>query len=280
MRCLRQAVAKSSTLVTASWRHSSRQRARFAAQFRSSANWISMRSESGTPSRFESAPQPASLWNNITISLDAPFNWPPASAPTRSRNKSLSQRNRRTVPRQRTFVRGRRRSDAQRLRFPSPRSCRSVEAATGITTELDEKLFAIFYERSPTSRYICEASSFDPGGARNRRCDHCPYRDAFISRFPSWVRVRQCNSVWVALRLLYGASSRLFLVTRHPWEGTPPNNRGFSARIPLFMVACMFLSVEDSRSRQTRVGSPSTVRGSSNDPPWRAQLRFADYRCF
>ena len=40
-------------------------------------------------SRSESALQPANLWNNTTISLDAPFNWPPVSAPTRSRNKSL-----------------------------------------------------------------------------------------------------------------------------------------------------------------------------------------------
>ena len=37
------------------------------------------------------------------------------------------ERNRRTVPRQRTFVRGRRRSKPQRLRFTSPRPRRGVE---------------------------------------------------------------------------------------------------------------------------------------------------------
>ena len=59
------------------------------------------------------------------------------------------ERNRRAVHWQRAFVRGRRRSDPQRLRFPSPRSCRGVEAGIGIATELDEEIFVRNYEGLP-----------------------------------------------------------------------------------------------------------------------------------
>ena len=77
------------TLAMASWRHSFRQRARSDVQFRFSANWTSTRKQiRSASSRSEWAPQPANPSSKIMISLDRPFNWPPGSAPTHSRNKS------------------------------------------------------------------------------------------------------------------------------------------------------------------------------------------------
>src|SRR5438132_11087706 len=92
MHCPPLAVAKSSTPATASWPHSSRQRARFDAQFRSNANWQGMPKRTPTASlKFESALQRGNPWSNITISLGRRFNWPPACAVTPSRNKSSYQ---------------------------------------------------------------------------------------------------------------------------------------------------------------------------------------------
>src|SRR5207248_5810455 len=77
MHCPPLAVAKSSTPATASWPHSSRQRARFDAQFRSNANWQGMPKRTPTASlKFESALQRGNPWSNITISLGRRFNWP------------------------------------------------------------------------------------------------------------------------------------------------------------------------------------------------------------
>jgi len=84
----RLGVGRSSTPAMALWPRSYPQPAPSAAQSRFSANWTSMQKRTqGARSRSESAPQPANLSSNTTISLEQQFNWPLVSALMRSRNK-------------------------------------------------------------------------------------------------------------------------------------------------------------------------------------------------
>src|SRR5204863_2457805 len=116
----------------------------FAVQFRSTANWTSMRKRiPNIRSRSESALQPASLWNNITISLDAPFNLPPASAVTRSPNKFSCR------TRSPSCVSGK---DFHSRTSANRRSNASVHQSAPMPlrgdNDLDEKMFVLYYELS------------------------------------------------------------------------------------------------------------------------------------
>src|SRR5205085_4316910 len=87
--CLRPTDARSNIQAMGSWRPLYRQRQRFAALLRFSASCLGVsRRGASTISKFGSVAPPENRSSIMTIFLDAPFSWPPGSAPTHSQNKS------------------------------------------------------------------------------------------------------------------------------------------------------------------------------------------------
>src|SRR6267143_2171039 len=142
MPCPLSAGARSSIPATALWLASSHQQGPFDAQFRFNANWTSTGKQAQNARlRSELALQQANPSSNITISLDQQFNWRPAYALTRNRNKSWYR------TRSPSYASGKASNSKTSARLRSRASVtRSALMPPHGNSELDQEVFVIFCE--------------------------------------------------------------------------------------------------------------------------------------